>query len=253
MKKKKIRLHPALLFLLLTLGIMIFSSIGSILNLEASYYVVNEATGDLTSQVVNINNLFNRTGLQYLISNMLNNFLNFAPLGNLIIGLLGVGVAYKSGLLNSLFKMIGERVPRKFLTFIVVLLGIIFSMFYEVGYVILIPLAAILFMNLGRHPSAGICAAFSGITFGYGANIIVNRFDSILTLYSEKASKILDSSYNVTLYMNDVKILLGKAENSAEKLFALKQMENSIKDMKGTLYLSDYDGNNSSIIFKKEN
>ena len=103
MKKKKIRLHPALVFLILTIGIMIISSIGSILNLETSYYVVNEATGDLNSQVVNINNLFNRTGLQYLISNMLNNFLNFAPLGNLIIGLLGVGVAYKSGFLNSLF------------------------------------------------------------------------------------------------------------------------------------------------------
>ena len=197
MKKKKIRLHPALVFLILTLGIMIISSIGSILNLEASYYVVNEATGDLNSQVVNINNLFNRTGIQYLISNMLNNFINFAPLGNLIIGLLGVGVAYKSGYLNSLFKMIREKVPRKFLTFIVVLLGIIFSMFYEVGYVILIPLAAILFMNLGRHPSAGICAAFSGITFGYGANVIINRFDSMLTLYSNKASTILDSSYNV--------------------------------------------------------
>ena len=105
MKKKKIRLHPALVFLILTIGIMIISSIGSILNLETSYYVVNEATGDLNSQVVNINNLFNRTGLQYLISNMLNNFLNFAPLGNLIIGLLGVGVAYKSGFLNSLFKI----------------------------------------------------------------------------------------------------------------------------------------------------
>ena len=202
MKKKKIRLHPALVFLILTLGIMIISSIGSILNLEASYYVVNEATGDLNSQVVNINNLFNRTGIQYLISNMLNNFINFAPLGNLIIGLLGVGVAYKSGYLNSLFKMIREKVPRKFLTFIVVLLGIIFSMFYEVGYVILIPLAAILFMNLGRHPSAGICAAFSGITFGYGANVIINRFDSMLTLYSNKASTILDSSYNVNLYGN---------------------------------------------------
>lgn len=166
MKKKKIRLHPALVFLILTIGIMIISSIGSILNLETSYYVVNEATGDLNSQVVNINNLFNRTGLQYLISNMLNNFLNFAPLGNLIIGLLGVGVAYKSGFLNSLFKMISEKVPRKFLTFLVVLLGIIFSMFYEVGYVILIPLAAILFMNLGRHPSAGICAAFLVLLLG---------------------------------------------------------------------------------------
>ena len=94
-KKKKIRLHPALVFLILTLGVMIFSVIGNLLNLEASYFVVNESTGDLTSQVVTINNLFNRTGLQYLISNMLNNFISFAPLGNLIIGLLGVGVGYK--------------------------------------------------------------------------------------------------------------------------------------------------------------
>ncbi len=202
MKKKKIRIHPALVFLILTLVIMIISSIGSILNLEASYYVVNEATGDLTTQVVTINNLFNRTGLQYLISNMINNFLSFAPLGNLIVGLLGIGVAYKSGFLNSLFKMIGEKVPRKFLTFMVVFLGIIFSMFYEVGYVILIPLAAILFMNLGRHPSAGICAAFSGITFGYGANAIVNRLDSVLLDYSNKATSILDSVYNVNLYGN---------------------------------------------------
>ena len=202
MKKKKIRLHPALVFLILTLVIMIISSIGSILDLEASYYVVNEATGDLTTQVVTINNLFNRTGLQYLISNMLNNFLEFAPLGNLIVGLLGVGVAYKSGFLNSLFKMIGQKVPKKVLTFLTVLLGIVFSMFYEVGYVILIPLAAILFMNLGRHPSAGICSAFSGITFGYGANIVVNRLDSMLAEYTSKAVSILDTSYNVNLYGN---------------------------------------------------
>ena len=105
-KKKRIRLHPALIFLILTIGIMIISSVGSILNLEASYYVVNESTGDLTSQVVTINNLFNRTGLQYLISNMLKNFLDFAPLGNLIVGLLGIGVAYKSGFLNAFFKII---------------------------------------------------------------------------------------------------------------------------------------------------
>lgn len=202
MKKKKFRLHPALVFLILTIGIMIISSIGSIFNLEANYYVVNENTGDLTSQVVNINNLFNRTGLQYLISSMMKNFLEFAPLGNLIVGLLGVGVAYKSGFLNSLFKMIGEKVPRKILTFITVLLGILLSSVSEVGYVILIPLAAILFMNLGRHPSAGICAAFSGITFGYGANFVVNRLDSLLFEYTSKATSILDSAYNVNLYGN---------------------------------------------------
>lgn len=202
MKKKKIRLHPALIFLILTIIIMIISCVGSVFNLEANYYVVNENTGDLASQVVTINNLFNRTGIQYLISNMLNNFLNFAPLGNLIVGLLGVGVAYKSGFLNALFKMIGEKIPRKVLTFIVVLLSILLSCVSEVGYVILIPLSAILFMNLGRHPSAGICAAFSGVAFGSGVNFIINRLDSLLYQYTSKATTILDSAYNVNLYGN---------------------------------------------------
>jgi len=200
--KKHIKWHPALVFLLLTLIIMIISSIGSILNLEASYYSVNALTGDLETQVVTISNLFNRSGLQYLISNMLSNLENFAPLGTLIIGLLGVGVAYKSGFLNTLFKMVSKKVPKKTLTFLVVLLGVISSMFFEVGYVILIPLAAILFMNLGRHPSAGICAAFAGITFGYGAGVVVNGLDSSLLAYTKSATTILDKDYTVALSGN---------------------------------------------------
>jgi len=201
-KKKEFKLHPALLFLVLTLFVMIISSIGSILNLETSYYVVNSVNGNLESKAVVINNLFNRTGLQYLISNMLSNFIDFAPLGNLIIGLIGVGVAYKSGFLNALFKLLSKFISKKTFTFLVVLLGILSSMFYEVGYVILIPLSAILFMNLGRHPSAGICTAFAGITFGYGANIVVNGLDSLLVNYTQVATSILDKNYIVNLNGN---------------------------------------------------
>ncbi len=197
--KRNIRLHPAVVFLILTIIVMVISSIGGILHLETSYNSVNAVTGDITTQVVNINNLFNRTGIQYLISNMITNFINFAPLVNIIVGLIGVGVAYKSGFLNSLFKMIGKVVPRKTLTFIVVLLGVISTMFSEVGYVILIPLSAILFMNLGRHPSAGICAAFAGITFGMGAGVVANNIDSILVDYTGSAVSILDSTYNVSI------------------------------------------------------
>jgi cell division protein FtsQ len=62
-----------------------------------------------------------------------------------------------------------------------------------------------------------------------------------------------DSSYDVTLYMDDVKVELGSMDDCTEKLFALKQMEDSLKGMKGTLYLSDFNGNTSSVIFKKEN
>ena len=200
--KKVLKLHPAIVFLILTFIVMIISSIGGILNLETSYNSVNALTGDVTTQVVSINNLFNRTGLQYLISSMINNFINFAPLANIIVGLIGIGVAYKSGFLNSLFKMIGKVVPRKTLTFIVVLLGVVSTMFSEVGYVILIPLAAILFMNLGRHPSAGICAAFAGITFGMGAGVVVNSTDTTLLDYSNSAASILDTSYKMHLSGN---------------------------------------------------
>ena len=97
MSKKELKLHPALLLFIMTIIIMVISSVGSILNLETSYYNVNSVTGELETQVVTINNLFNRTGIQYLISNMISNFVDFAPLGNLIVGLIGVGVAYKSG------------------------------------------------------------------------------------------------------------------------------------------------------------
>lgn len=202
MKKKEVRLHPALLLFILTIIIMVVSSVGNILNLETTYYNVNSVTGDLETQVVTINNLFNRSGLQYLVSNMISNFINFAPLGTLIVGLMGVGVAYKSGFLNSFFKLVTKDKPKKLFTFLVVLLGVISSMFYEAAYVILIPLAAILFMNLGRHPSAGICAAFAGISFGYGANIVANGVDNTLITYTQNATKILDQNYVVSLHGN---------------------------------------------------
>ena len=202
MKKREIKLHPALILFILTIIIMIVSSVGGILNLETTYYNVNAVTGELETQIVTINNLFNRTGIQYLVSNMLPNFINFAPLGTLILGLMGVGVAYKSGFLNAFFKMITKDKPKKIFTFLVVFLGVISSMFFEVGYVILIPLAAILFMNLGRHPSSGICAAFAGISFGYGANIVVNGLDNTLITYTQNATKILDQNYVVSLSGN---------------------------------------------------
>lgn len=201
-KQKNKKVHPVLVLLTLTLIVMIVSSLGDLFKLESSYYTVNAVTGEVESQIVKINSLFNRTGIQYLISNIISNFVNFAPLGNLLTGLLGVGVAYYSGFLTALFKKITNKLPRKLITYIVVLLGIITSMFYEAGYVILIPLSAILFMTIKRHPSAGICASFAGITFGYGANFVVNGLDASLIPYTRSSTKILDSTYNINLNGN---------------------------------------------------
>ena len=255
MKRKELKFHPALLLFILTIIIMIVSSVGSILHLETTYYNVNAITGELETQVVTINNLFNRTGLQYLVSNMLTNFTSFAPLGTLILGLMGVGVAYKSGFLNSFFKMITKDKPRKLFTFLVVLLGVVSSMFYDAAYVILIPIAAILFMNLGRHPSIGVCAAFAGISFGYGANIVINGVDNALITYTQNATKILDQNYQVSLSGNIIFMIfatllisylgmiitekyvvpkLGKYVPDEDDMIALEQ-EPSKKEKKGVL------------------
>ena len=75
-------------------------------------------------------------------------------------------------------------------------------MFFEAGYVILLPIAAILFMNLGRHPCIGVSAAFAGISFGYGANIVINGVDNVLVNYTQNATKILDQNYQVSLSGN---------------------------------------------------
>ena len=196
-KINRIKFHPALIFLTLTIVVMIISSVGGILNIESNYYIVNPVSGDLETKVIKINNLFNRTGIQYLISSLLSNFTTFVPLGTLILGLMGIGVGYKSGFLNTLNKIIARHMPKKALTFLIVLLGAIFSMFFDVGYVILIPMAAILYHDLGRHPSAGICAAFAGITFGNGASIVANSLDSTLLPYTKSATTILDVTYKI--------------------------------------------------------
>ena len=256
-KIKEVKLHPALVFLILTFIVMIISGVGHFFDLKTNYYTVNSLTGAIDSVDVTIYSLFNRTGLQYLISNMLSNFMSFVPLGTIIVGLMGIGVAYKSGFLDTLFSMIAKKSPRKLITFLIVLFGVIFSMFYDVGYVILIPLAAILFLNLGRHPSAGICAAFAGITFGYGANIVANGFDGMLIEYTQNATRILDSSYKISANGNLIFMIvstlliayvgmiitekfiipkLGKYNFSDEEMEIINR-EPSIKEKKG-VYLS---------------
>lgn len=200
--RKKINLHPVLMILVIIAIVVVISGIGDALGLQTTYYNVNPITGKMEAELVQIDSIFNRTGIQYMVSNMISNFINFAPLGTLIVGLLGVGVAYKSGFLTTLFKLIKKGVSRKFITFMVIFTGIILSMFYEMAYVILIPLSAILFMSLKRHPSAGICAAFAGITFGYGANIVVNGLDSILNTYTSSSALILDATYKVSISGN---------------------------------------------------
>ena len=101
-------------------------------------------------------------GLHWIMTHIVTNFTGFAPLGTVLVALLGVSVAEHSGLLSTAMRALVLNAPRRLVTFIVVLSGILSNTASELGYVVLIPLAAMIFHSLGRHPLAGLAAAFAG-------------------------------------------------------------------------------------------
>src|SRR5690606_20185244 len=117
--------------------------------------------------------LLNADGLRRIVENLVSNFVSFVPLGTVLVALLGVGVAEASGLLSAAIRGIVMRAPRQLITVAVVFAGVMSNTASEAGYVILIPLAGVIFLAIGRHPLAGIAAAFAGVSGGYSANLLI--------------------------------------------------------------------------------
>ncbi len=114
-------------------------------------------------------------GLHRILTNLVGNFTSFAPLGTVLVSLLGIAVAERSGLIETALRLIIMKAPRKFLTFVVVFAGILSNTASEIGYVLLVPLSAMIFLAAGRHPVAGLAAAFAGVSGGYSANLLAGN------------------------------------------------------------------------------
>ena len=181
--------HPAILFGMLALIVLVLSAVGSWLNWGG----IHPATG----AEVEPTNLLSRDGIHWIILNMVTNYTSFAPLGIVMVSLLGIGVAETSGLLKAAINAMLVKTPAKFITFMVVFTGIISSIASDVGYVLIIPLAGVIFHSLGRHPIAGLAAAFAGVSAGFSANIIITPLDPMLAGLTEEAANIVDASYYV--------------------------------------------------------
>ncbi len=133
-----------------------------------------------------------------ILTKTVSNFIQFAPVGSALVAVLGLGIAEKSGLINALLNLGVNRAPRQLLTLIVVLAGVLSNITMDSGYVILIPLAAIVFKNAGLPPLAGIAAAFAGVSGGYSANLLIGPVDPILAGISTESARIVDPDYYVS-------------------------------------------------------
>ncbi len=181
--------HPGALFAYFALGIIVLSGIVSAFNISA----VHPGTGETITAL----NLMSKEGLHRIMTGMVTNFTSFAPLGTVLVALLGIGIAESSGLMSTALRLLVISAPRQLLTFSIVFAGILSNTASEVGYVVLVPLGGMIFLAIGRNPMAGIAAAFAGVSGGYSANLLLGTIDPLLAGLSEEAARIVEPTYNV--------------------------------------------------------
>ena len=123
-------------------------------------------------------------------------------MGTVLVAMLGLGVAEKSGLLGALLKRLVGQHSGVVLTLIVVYAGVMSSIAADAGYVVLIPLAGLLFASAGKHPLAGMAAAFAGVSGGYAANMLVSPLDAVLAGITTEAVHLVDKNHDVSVLAN---------------------------------------------------
>lgn len=194
--------HPITMFAILALAIAVISGILSVLGVSATGEVIDSKTLELSEQTISVVSLLNREGLSYMLTHAVSNFTEFAPLGVVLVTMLGVGCAEGSGYLPALMKKTVSVTPAAIVTPMLVFLGVMSNVASDVGYVVLIPIGAVVFMAYGRHPMAGLAAAFAGVSGGYTANLLIGTLDPMLAGISSEAAHIIDPGYTVEAAAN---------------------------------------------------
>ncbi|MFM1852598.1 MAG: p-aminobenzoyl-glutamate transport protein [Verrucomicrobiota bacterium] len=181
--------NPATIFALLAGLVVLLSGVLHAVGVE----VINPAT----KKTVEVVSLVSVDGLQRMVLNAVGNFAGFAPIGTVLVAILGIAVAESSGLIGAVLRVTVSKAPPAALTAVIVFAGIMSNVGSDVGYVLLIPLAGAIFAAVGRHPLAGIAAAFAGVSGGFSANLLPGTVDVLLAGITQESARVLVPDYVV--------------------------------------------------------
>lgn len=193
---------PLTIFFFLSVFVVILSGIGAALGWSATGEMYNTATGAVEETTITVTSLFSISGLQYILTSAVSNFTSYNPLGMTIVIMLGIGVAEGSGYLDGLIKKVVKVTPAWLVTPMVVFIGVMTNVAENAGYLVFIPLAAMIFKAYGKHPLAGVAAGFAGVSGGFSANLAIGSTDAILSGFSTAAAQTLDPNYSVNALGN---------------------------------------------------
>ncbi len=191
----------ATIFFQLAVGVIILSFILSLLGLSATYSSF-DADGNLVENVVSVKSLISAEGFNFITTTMVSNFKDFYALTVVLTIMLMISIAQGTGLLDVLIHKIALGTPANLITPVVAFLGVMMSIASSTGYVVLVPLAAILYKSANKNPITGVAVAFAGTSAGWGANLLIASNDPVLADITQKAARTIDPNYVVDATAN---------------------------------------------------
>ncbi len=185
---------PAMLFV----GLLFIVWILSWLMSYFTYDVIDPRSGE-PLQVIN---LLTGTAFTTWLQGMVNTFVTFGPVGTVLVAMLGIGVAEYSGFITTGIRALLNVTAKHLLTPMIILVGIVSHSAVDAGYVLVIPLGGVIFYAAGRHPLAGIAAAFAGVSGGFSANFVPAALDPLLQGLTQSGAQLLDPDIAVNTLNN---------------------------------------------------
>lgn len=177
----------------------------SLLTLGASFILSQlgvSAVKPGTQETIEVVNLLNREGIIKVLTSMVSNFIAFPPLGLVIVVMLGVGIAESSGLISALMKRTVLAAPPALIVPTIVFTGMIGNVAVDAAFIVLPPIAALIFMSVGRNPIVGLVVTYAAVAGGYSANLIINSLDVLLAGITQESARIVDPTYVANPTMN---------------------------------------------------
>ncbi|HST65793.1 MAG TPA: AbgT family transporter [Mycobacteriales bacterium] len=177
---------------------------GGTQNPDAVNKLPDSAATDIAikTETTEIKSLLSLDGIRFLFTSLVDNFAGFSVVAVILVAMLGVGVAEESGLMGALIRRLVKVAPRWALTSIIVFVGVLSSIASDAGYLILIPLAAAAFRSVGKHPLAGLAAAYAGVAAGFAVNILITPSDGVLTEVTNEAIHLVDPGTSIGITSN---------------------------------------------------
>ena len=194
--------HPVVIFLILIGITIVLSAILGALGTAVTFETINPETHKVEQATTELRSLLSVEGIRFLYASLIPNFMNFTAVGLLIAAMIGAGVAEASGLVTALIRKLVLVTPSWALTYILAFVGILSSIAADAGYLVLIPLAGVAYLSVGRHPLAGLALAFAAVGGAFTVNMLIKPLDAVLVEFTNDAIHLVDPNKSIGLLSN---------------------------------------------------